>query len=109
MTIGIMVPQLRFRTAVKDDLMRTKFATLRLWFIALYCGMGCVGVLKCAPSRGGAEVLVAANTMAIPEGLRPSAGKPIYYRFAQTQQPLGSVVAGIKLPGPATIESAVVA
>jgi len=71
--------------------------------------MALAEALRCAPAPIGAEVLVAADTMAIPDGLRLGPGNPIYYRFAQTQQSLGNIVAGIKLPAAAKVESAVVA
>jgi len=88
--------------------MRTKFITLRM-LVALHCGVACSDALRCAPASAGPKVLVAANAMTNPDGLRPTPGNPIYYVFAQSQEPLGTIVAGVKLPPPAMVKSAVVA
>jgi hypothetical protein len=55
------------------------------------------------------EVLVVADAVKdVPEGLRPSPGKPIYYLLGKTQLSLGQSVAGIKMPDPAEVERSVV-
>ncbi|MEO5959522.1 MAG: hypothetical protein ABIR80_10420, partial [Opitutaceae bacterium] len=43
------------------------------------------------------------------EGFRPKPGKPIHYIFSQARDTLGDAVAGVKLPEPALVESAIVA
>lgn len=62
-----------------------------------------------AGSYRGPEVLVAADAFTVPEDLRPSPGKPVYYVFSQAQKSLGDSVAGVKMPDSALVERAVVA
>jgi hypothetical protein len=55
------------------------------------------------------DVLISSDAIYSPEGFRPKPGKPVRYIMRQTQQTLGEPVAGVKLPDPATVESAIVA
>ena len=56
------------------------------------------------------EVLVVSEALpGVPEGLRPTPGNPIYYLLGKAQYSLGDSVAGIKMPDPAEVESAVIA
>lgn len=55
------------------------------------------------------EVLLSADAISVPEGLRPKPGKPISYLFGQTRESLGELVGKVKYPEPAVVERAVVA
>lgn len=61
------------------------------------------------PKREGVEVLVAADALTVPEGLRPKPGKPIHYILRHGKQSLGDTVAGAKMPDPALVERLIVA
>lgn len=55
------------------------------------------------------EVLVVSDALKdVPEGLRPTPGKPIYYILGKGQLSLGESVAGIKMPDPAEVERLIV-
>jgi hypothetical protein len=60
------------------------------------------------PPPSGLEVLVVADAISVPEGLRPSPGKPIYYVLGKSQMTFGESVAGVKMPKPEVVEKAVV-
>ncbi len=68
-----------------------------------------VSLAPAAPRPVGPEVLVTADAIAVPDGLRPSRDKPVYYVFAQSSLSLGESIGGTKLPDPAVIERTVVA
>lgn len=57
----------------------------------------------------GPEVLVVADAVSdVPEGLRPTKGKPVYYVLGKIQLTVGEAVAGVKMPDPALVERSVV-
>jgi hypothetical protein len=57
----------------------------------------------------GLDILIAADAIHSPEGLRPKPGQPIHYLLSLSRDTLGGTIAGVKLPGPAVVEKAVVA
>jgi hypothetical protein len=57
----------------------------------------------------GLDVLISSDAISSPEGFRPKADKPIHYLLMQNRQTLGEIIAGVKLPDLAVVESAVVA
>lgn len=89
---------------------------IRPSFLKIARPLLCLGVLATAWSladaaetpakrkREGTEVLISADAIEVPEGLRPKPGKPIYYILRQGKLSLGDSVAGVKLPDTALVE-----
>ena len=97
------------------DLMKTFFAIVAAG-LALVAARGADQRLGTVAGRSGdqakrkPDVLVVADAVGdIPEGFRPSKGKPVYYVLVgKVEMTLGNAVGGVKMPKPAMVEGAVV-
>ncbi|MEO5960860.1 MAG: hypothetical protein ABIZ49_01410 [Opitutaceae bacterium] len=100
---------MKINTDAGSWLLKSLSARLARWSAFFVVVVGSSISYAAQKKAEGVEVLVSADAITTPEGLRPKPGQPVYYVFNQIHKSLGDAVAGIKMPDPAFVERAVVA